>query len=261
MGGTEGGTGRLEGRIAIVTGAGSGFGEGIARRFAAEGARVVLVDIDAEGGRRVTYEIDTAHPGSAVFSRLDVSRDDDTGRMVKFALDAFGGLDILVNNAGVPQRNKPMLQVTEAEFDHIFAVNVKAIFLAMRHAVPVLIARGGGVVINIASTAANRPRPGLTWFNSSKGAVITATKSMALELAPYKIRVNAVNPVLGRTAQTETFMGGKATPEREAKFLATIPLGRLCLPEDIANAALFLASEEACFITGVALEVDGGRCV
>jgi 3-oxoacyl-[acyl-carrier protein] reductase len=180
--------------------------------------------------------------------------------MVKAAEDRFGGLDIMVNNAGYTHRNKPMLDVTDAEFDRIFAVNVKALFLAARHAVPALQRRGGGVILTTASTAGLRPRPGLTWYNSSKGAAITATKSMAVELAPLKIRVNALCPVIGETGMTGDFMG-EDTPEKRRQFISGIPLGRMSRPDDIANAALWLASDEAEFITGVALEVDGGRCV
>jgi 3-oxoacyl-[acyl-carrier protein] reductase len=166
-----------------------------------------------------------------------------------------------VNNAGITHRNQPMLDVSEEEFDRVYAVNVKSIFLAARAAVPVMRARGGGAILTIASTAGVRPRPGLTWYNGSKGAAITLTKSMAAELAPDGIRVNALNPVIGETAITELFMGVPDTPENRARFLATIPLGRFSTPLDIANAALFLCSDEAAFITGVAMEVDGGRCV
>ena len=180
--------------------------------------------------------------------------------MVEAAGERFGGLDIMVNNAGYTHRNKPMLEVTEAEFDRIYAVNVKALFLAARHVVPALERRGGGVILTTASTAGLRPRPGLTWYNSSKGAAIVATKSMAVELAPLKIRVNALCPVIGDTGMIQDFMG-EDTPERRRQFTATIPLGRMSRPDDIANAALYLASDEAGFITGVALEVDGGRCI
>ncbi|MGP1394815.1 MAG: SDR family oxidoreductase [Inquilinaceae bacterium] len=251
---------RLREKIAIVTGAGSGFGAGIARRFADEGARVVVADLDADAGRRVTGEIARHHPDSVRFVRADVSRDEDAAAMIADAVDGFGGLDILVNNAGFSHRNKPMETVTEEEFDRVFAVNVKAVFLATRHALPHLRARGGGVILNTASTAGLRPRPGLTWYNSSKGAVITASKSMATELAPDRIRVNALCPVIGDTGMTATFLGDD-TPERRATFAATIPLGRFSTPDDMAAAALYLASDEAAFITGVALEVDGGRCV
>ena len=251
---------RLEGMTAIVSGAGSGFGEGIAKRFAAEGAKILANDIDAEAVDRGTAEIGAAG-GTATSHVGDVGRDQDVARMIGAAVEAFGGLDVLVNNAGVPQRNMSMLEVDEATFDQIFRVNVKSIYLAAKHGVPALRARGGGAIINTASTAALRPRPGLTWYNGSKGAVTTITKSMALELAPDKIRVNAICPVIADNAMTIEFMGGVDTPEIREKFIATIPLGRMSTPIDIANAALFLASPEAEFITGVCLEVDGGRCV
>jgi 3-oxoacyl-[acyl-carrier protein] reductase len=250
---------RLKDKVAIVTGAGSGFGEGIARRFAAEGAKVVVADVNDQNGRRVTDAI--AKGGGAVeYAHSDVSLNKDVAAMVATAVRRFGGLDIIVNNAGVPQRNGPMLEVDEATFDRIFAVNVKSIYLAALHAVPALEKRGGGAIVNTASTAGLRPRPGLVWYNGSKGAVITLTKAMAIELAPKKIRVNALCPVAGETPMLADFMGGD-TPERRAKFIASIPLGRFSTPEDMANAALFLASDEGAFLTGVALEVDGGRCI
>lgn len=249
---------RLEGKVAIVTGAASGFGKGIAERFVREGTSVLVADLSAEAGEAVTAELNAVRAGSARFVRTDVSRDADTAVAVATAAEAFGGLDIVVNNAGYTHRNKPMAEVTEDEFDRIFAVNVKAIFLSVRHAAPYL-AEKGGSILNIASTAGLRPRPGLTWYNASKGAVITATKSMAVELAP-KIRVNCLCPVLGQTGLTSTFLG-EDTPERRAQFLATIPLGRMSTPEDIANAALYLSSDEASMVTGVALEIDGGRCI
>ncbi|UEM20704.1 SDR family oxidoreductase [Skermanella mucosa] len=251
---------RLANKIAIVTGAGSGFGEGIARTFAREGASVVVNDLDEDRGRRVADSISSGREGAAMFFKADVTDDGAVKAMVEAACERFGGLDIMVNNAGYTHRNKPMLEVTEAEFDRIYAVNVKALFLAARHVVPVLERRGGGVILTTASTAGLRPRPGLTWYNSSKGAAIVATKSMAVELAPLKIRVNALCPVIGDTGMIQDFMG-EDTPERRRQFTATIPLGRMSRPDDIANAALYLASDEAEFITGVALEVDGGRCI
>jgi 3-oxoacyl-[acyl-carrier protein] reductase len=251
---------RLLDKVAIVTGAGSGFGEGIARTFAREGARVIINDLDVERGQRVADSISAEHPDAALFVRADVTDDAAVGAMVATAEQRFGGLDIMVNNAGYTHRNKPMLEVTEEEFDRIYAVNVKALFLAARYAVPALQRRGGGVILTTASTAGLRPRPGLTWYNSSKGAAIVATKSMAVELAPLKIRVNALCPVIGETGMIQDFMG-EDTPERRRQFVASIPLGRMSRPEDIANAALYLASDEAQFITGVALEIDGGRCV
>lgn len=249
---------RLEGKVAIVTGAASGFGKGIAERFVREGASVLIADLSAEAGEAVAAALNEVRPNAARFVRTDVSRDADTAVAIATAVEAFGGLDIVVNNAGYTHRNKPMAEVTEDEFDRIFSVNVKAIFLSVRHATPYLQAKGGSI-LNIASTAGLRPRPGLTWYNASKGAVITATKSMAVELAPT-IRVNCLCPVLGQTGLTSTFLGDD-TPERRAQFLATIPLGRMSTPEDIANAALYLSSDEASMVTGVALEVDGGRCI
>jgi 3-oxoacyl-[acyl-carrier protein] reductase len=251
---------RLDDKVAIVTGAGSGFGEGIAKRFAAEGAKVVVNDIDSVGGERVVSEI-AAAGGAAAFHRAAVAVGDEVRGLVARAVDAFGRLDVLVNNAGYAVPNQPMLNVTEAEFDRIFAVNVKAIYLSALHAVPVFRRGGGGVIINIASTAGLRPRPGLTWYNGSKGAAIALTKSMAVELAPDRIRVCGVNPVIGETGLLETFMGAPDTPENRARFLASIPLGRFSTPTDIANAVLFLASDEAEFLTGICIEVDGGRCV
>ncbi len=248
---------KLEGKVAIVTGAASGFGRGIAERFVLEGAHVVLADINGAGVREVAAGLGD----SAVAVTCDVSSKIDVDAMVRAATEAFGGLDILVNNAGTTHKNQPLLDVGEAEFDRIYAVNVKSIYLSTLAAVPRMEKRGAGLILNIASTAGVRPRPGLTWYNGSKGAVITLTKSMAVELAPKNIRVNAINPVMGETGMLTQFMGMADTPENRAKFLATIPLGRLSRPHDIANAALFFADPASAFITGVALEVDGGRCV
>ena len=250
---------RLQGKVAIVTGAGSGFGEGIARRYAREGASVVVNDIDVGSGERVVREVSAAD-GRAIFCAGDVSSDSDVAALVRCALDRFGDLDIVVNNAGTTHRNRPMLEVTEEEFDRIYRVNVKSLFLTARHAVPHFRRKKSGAFVTIASTAGVRPRPGLTWYNGSKGAAIVTSRSMAVELAPDGIRVNVINPVAGETGMLAEFMGGD-TPERRAKFIATIPLGRLSQPTDIATAAVFLASDEAAFITGACLEVDGGRCV
>ena len=247
---------RLIDKTAIVTGAGSGCGKGIAMRFAKEGARVGVIDINAEAAREVASQI-----GNSAFAmEADVSIDGDVSRMVQEALDRWGQLDILVNNAGTTHRNQPMTEVTEEEYERIFAVNVKSVYLSAKHIVPVMKKQGFGVILNVASTAGVRPRPGLVWYNTSKGAMITATKAMAIELAGEKIRVNAINPVAGETGMLHLFMG-EDTPEKRAQFISSIPLGRLSLPEDMANAALFLCSDEAEMITGLCMEVDGGRCI
>jgi 3-oxoacyl-[acyl-carrier protein] reductase len=250
---------RLLGKVAIVTGAGSGFGEGIAKRFAAEGAKVVVNDVAVANGERVAREI-AAAGGAATFCAGDVSKDADVARLVATAIATYGDLDVVVNNAGVTHRNQSLLDVTEDEFDRIYRVNVKSLFLTAKHAVPHFRKKRGGVFVTIASTAGVRPRPGLTWYNGSKGAAIVTSRSMAAELAPDNIRVNVINPVAGETAMLPQFMG-QDTPEMRAKFVATIPLGRLSKPSDIATAAVFFASDEAAFVTGACLEVDGGRCV
>jgi 3-oxoacyl-[acyl-carrier protein] reductase len=250
---------RLADRVAIVTGGGFGFGEGIARRFAGEGAAVVVADIRGDQAERVAAEI-RSEGGRARAIEADVSRRVDFEEMVSAATADFGRLDAVVNNAGTTHNNTSMLEVAEDTFDRVFAVNVKSIYWSALAAVPVFRRQGGGSFINVASTAGLRPRPGLTWYNGSKGAVITISKSMAVELAPDGIRVNALCPVIGETGLTSAFMGGD-TPELRAKFTASIPLGRMSRPADIAAAALYLASEDGAFITGVALEIDGGRCV
>lgn len=247
---------RLSDKVAVVTGGGSGFGEGIARRFAEEGARVIVADLDEAAAGRVADSIGE----TALAVRADVAVGEDYEAIVSAAVGAFGRLDILVNNAGYTHRYGSMLEVDEATFDRIYAVNVKSIYHSAIHAVPVFRAQGGGVILNIASTAGLRPRPNLTWYNGSKGAVVTLTKSMAVELAPEKVRVCAIAPVAGETGMLHRFMG-EDSPERRAQFLATVPLGRLTTPADVANAALYLCSDEADFLTGVCLEVDGGRCV
>ncbi len=247
---------QLQNKVVIVTGGGSGFGEGMARRFDEEGANVVIADIDKKNGERVAAEM-----SSPFFVETDVSSNESVAALVSKTVTEFGCLDVLINNAGMPQRRGPMTDVDEATFDRIFAVNVKSIFLTCKHAVPELQKTRSGVILNTASTAAKSPRPGLTWYNGSKGAVLTLTKSMALELAPKNIRVNAINPVIGETGMTREFLGGEDTPALREKFIETIPLGRMSTPIDIANAALFLCSEEASLITGVCLEVDGGRCI
>lgn len=250
---------RLANKVALVTGAASGFGQGIAERFAREGAALVVNDIDRAGAERVAAAINR-EGGRAVGCAGDVSLDADVAMLVRVAQETYGRIDIVVNNAGTTHRNQPMLEVSEADFDRIYAVNVKSLFLSARHAVPVFRKQGGGVFITIASTAGVRPRPGLTWYNGSKGAAIVTSRSMAAELAADRIRVNVINPVAGETGMLAKFMG-EDTPEMRAKFIASIPLGRLSLPSDIASAAVFLASDDAAFITGACLEVDGGRCV
>ena len=247
---------RLAGKIAIVTGAASGFGEGIARKFVAEGARVVVADRDGEGAMRVADALGLDAAGV----RADVTKAADVEAMVRIAIERFDGLDILVNNAGMGHLPQPLESLDEADFDRILAVNVKAIYLAAKEVVPRFKAQKRGVILNIASTAGVSPRPRLTWYNASKGWVITATRSMAVELAPFGIRVCALNPVAGETPMLKTFMG-EDTPEVRARFLATIPIGRFSTPEDLGNAACFLCSDEASMITGVAMEVDGGRCI
>lgn len=247
-------------RTAIVTGAGGGFGEGIAKHFAALGAAVVVADIRGDEAARVAGEI-TKAGGRAVGTTTDVTKDADVRAMVDLALTSFGGLDIMVNNAGTTHKNRPMLDVDEATFDRVYDTNVKSLYLSAKHSVPVFRKAGHGVIINIASTAGVRPRPGLTWYNGSKGAAIILTKSMAAELAPDHIRVNAINPVMGETGLLKDFLPGEDSAEVRARIISTIPLGRLSQPMDIARACAFLASDDADFITGVCLEVDGGRCV
>ena len=247
---------RLESKVAIVTGGGSGFGEGIARKFVAEGAKVLIADRDAAGGERVAKALGA----SARSLCVDVSKAADVQAMVDAAHDHFGALNVLVNNAGVSHLPQPMEEVSEDDFDRILGVNVKAIYLAAKVVVPRFKAQRSGVILNIASTAGVSPRPRLSWYNASKGWVITATRAMAVELAPFGVRVVALNPVAGETPLLKTFMG-EDTPEMRAKFLATIPLGRFSTPEDLGNAACFLCSDEASMITGVCMEVDGGRCI
>ncbi len=248
--------GRLSGKVAIVTGASQGFGKGIAELFHSEGAKVVVADILDEAGQQVAASLD-----GAIYQHADVSSRADTAAMINSATDAFGRLDILVNNAGFSHNNKPIADVTDEDYDRIFDVNVRSIFYAVQESLPVFKAQGSGNIINTSSTAGLRPRPGLSVYNSSKGAVNTLTKSLAVELAPEHIRVNAICPVIGETGLLETFMGVKDTPENRKRFEQTIPLGRFSRPQDIAQAMLFLASSDSEFITGVTLEVDGGRCV
>jgi 3-oxoacyl-[acyl-carrier protein] reductase len=252
---------RLKNKSIIVTGAGSGIGEGIAKRLAQEGAAIVVNDLVPAGAQRVSDEIN-ALGGQACVVPADVTRNEDMKRLVDSALQQFGRLDVMVNNAGWTHRNQSALTVSEEEFDRCYAVNVKSIYLSCLHAVPIFRAQGGGSFINIASTAGVRPRPGLTWYNGSKGAAIVTSKSLAAELGPDNIRVNCLNPVMNpSTGMGELFAGGELTEERLARFRATIPLGRFSTALDVANAALFLASDEAAFISGVCIEVDGARCV
>jgi 3-oxoacyl-[acyl-carrier protein] reductase len=252
---------RLQGKSIIVTGSGGGIGEGIARRLAEEGASVIVNDINPAMGEKVAADI-RAQGGQAAFFAADVTSSADVKALVDFAVQRNGKLDVMVNNAGWTHRNQPALDVPEDEFDKCYAVNVKSIYLSTIHAVPHLRANGGGAFINIASTAGVRPRPGLTWYNGSKGAVITTSKSLAAELGPDNIRVNCINPVMNPfTGLGTSFAGGELTEERLARFRSTIPLGRFSTALDVANAVLFLASDEAAFVSGVCLEVDGARCV
>ena len=245
---------RLQGKVAVVTGGASGFGEGIARRFAADGAHVVIADLNKDAAEKLANDIG----GLAV--RTDVSRGDDVKALARAAIDRFGGIDILVNNAGIGHKPQPLDTLSEEDFDRIVAINAKSVFLTAREIVPLMKANKHGAILNIASTGGVSPRPNLTWYNASKGWMITATRAMAVELAPFGIRVNAINPVAGETPLLATFMG-EDTPQIRAKFLASIPIGRFSTPQDIAAAAAFLCSDEASMITGVALEVDGGRCI
>ncbi|MGP3661529.1 SDR family oxidoreductase [Burkholderia gladioli] len=251
---------RLAGKTAIVTGGGSGFGEGIAKTYAREGANVVVNDLNGAAAERVASEIAVAG-GKAIAVPGDVSRGEDWRALLAATLEDFRQVHILVNNAGTTHRNKPVLEVSEAEYDRVYAVNMKSLFWSVQTLVPYFRQAGGGVFVNIASTAGIRPRPGLVWYNSTKGAMITASKALAAELGADRIRVNCINPVLGETGLMTKFMGVEDSPENRQRFLATIPLGRLSTPQDIANAALYLASDEAEFITGTCLEVDGGRCI
>ncbi|MDR6535324.1 SDR family oxidoreductase [Variovorax soli] len=252
---------RVKDKSIIVTGAGGGIGEGIAKRLAAEGAQVIVNDIASEPGEQVVQAIRRAG-GKASFFAADVTKSAEVQALVTAAVQRHGKLDVMVNNAGWTHRNRPALEVSEEEFDRCFAVNMKSIYLSTIHAVPAFRANGGGAFINIASTAGVRPRPGLTWYNGSKGAVITTSKSLAAEFGPDNIRVNCINPVFNPdTGLAAEFAGGPITEERKARFLATIPLGRFSTALDVANAALYLASDEAAFISGVCIEVDGARCV
>ncbi len=247
---------RLNGKTAIVTGGASGFGAGIVKKFVAEGARVMIADINAEAAKAMAQEIGE----QAIAQAVDVSNSESVSQLAAAAIMAFGKLDILVNNAGVSHMPAALDDISEEDFDRVLAVNVKSVYLTARHLVPHMKANKAGAILNVASTAGVSPRPRLSWYNASKGWMITATKSMAVELAPLGIRVNAINPVAGETPLLKTFMG-EDTPEMRAKFLATIPIGRFSTPEDMGNAACFLCSDEASMVTGIAMEVDGGRCI
>jgi 3-oxoacyl-[acyl-carrier protein] reductase len=247
---------RLTGKNAIVTGAASGFGEGIARKFVAEGARVMIADLNGDGAKTLANELGD----KTIAWAADVSKDADVKSMIDAAQQAFGQIDILINNAGTTHLPAPMEDVSEDDFDRVFAVNCKSVYLTAKHCVPLFKAQGSGVILNVASTAGVSPRPRLNWYNASKGWMNNATKGMAVELAPLGIRVNAINPVAGDTPLLKSFMG-EDTPEVRAKFLSTIPLGRFSTPEDMGNAACYLCSDEASMVTGVCMEVDGGRCI
>ncbi|MDN3720610.1 glucose 1-dehydrogenase [Roseibium salinum] len=237
-----------------MTGGASGFGAGIVRKFAAEGARVLIADLNIALGEEIASEVG----GIAV--KVDVASNDSVKLLAETAFTTFGTVDILVNNAGITHLPKPMQDVSEEEFDRVMAVNCKSVYLTARHFAPRMIAAGTGAILNVASTAGLSPRPRLNWYNASKGWMITATKTMAVELAPSGVRVNAICPVAGETPLLKSFMG-EDTPEMRAKFLSTIPIGRFSTPEDMGNAACFLCSDEAGMVTGVAMEVDGGRCI
>jgi 3-oxoacyl-[acyl-carrier protein] reductase len=255
----EGGKGtmRLKDKVALVTGGASGFGAGIVRRFAKEGAKIVILDLNGDAAQAVAAEAG----GTALAIAGDVTKRADIDSAVGTAMNAFKRLDIVVNNAGWTHRNQPLLEVTEDEFDRVFEINVKSIFHMTNSVVPHMRQQGGGCIINVGSTAGVRPRPGLTWYNATKGAVNLLSKSMAVELAADRIRVNCIAPVIGETALLESFMGVPDTPENRAKFIATIPLGRMSRPEDVAKACVYLASDDAEFLTGVILPVDGGRTI
>ncbi|PLB51964.1 oxidoreductase [Aspergillus steynii IBT 23096] len=249
---------RLHGKVAIVTGGGSGFGAAIARRFGEEGASVIIADINADGGQKVAAQ----DPDHLLFQATDVTSAEDWKAVVDTAFEKFGRLDVLVNNAGTTYRNKPTAEVTEAEWERVFNVNVKSIFLGTNAFMPRLMEQGqGGSMINVSSTGASRPRPGLVWYNASKGAVSNATKGLAAEYGPHNIRVNTVSPLLSGTALFSMFTGMPDTPENRDKFIGNVPLGRLTDPDDVANMCLYLASDEGSFVNGTEMIVDGGKCI
>jgi len=243
-------------KVAIVTGGASGFGEGIVRKFVEEGAQVLIVDTNIDAAKNLARELGTA----TLACETDVSLSKDVENMKDTALKAFGRIDVLVNNAGVTHKPMAMEDVSEADFDRVFAVNAKSVFLSAKQIIPVMKAQGSGAILNVASTGAVSPRPNLSWYNATKGWMITATRTMAVELAPKNIRVNAINPVAGETPLLKSFMG-EDTPQIREKFLSTIPMGRFSTPKDMGNAACYLCSDEASMVTGVCMEVDGGRCI
>ena len=247
---------RLKDKCAIVTGGASGFGEGIVRKFIAEGARVIIADLNGDGAQTLADELGA----NATAHQVNVANGEDVKAMVAAALDVLGHIDILVNNAGTTHLPAPMEDISEDDFDRVLAVNAKSVYLTAREIVPLMKSQGSGAILNVASTAAVSPRPRLSWYNASKGWMTTATKGMAVELAPHGVRVNAINPVAGETPLLKMFMG-EDTPEVRAKFLSTIPMGRFSTPEDMGNAACYLCSDEASMVTGVCMEVDGGRCI
>ena len=247
---------RLHNKVAIVTGAASGFGEGIARKFIAEGAKVIVADINGEAANKLAKEL-----GERSLSvTVNVAQSEDVKALAEQTMQSFGCIDILVNNAGVTHLPMPMDTISEEDFDRVLAVNAKSVYLSAKHIVPIMKTQQRGAILNVASTAGVSPRPNLSWYNASKGWMITATKSMAVELAPFQVRVNAINPVAGETPLLKSFMG-EDTPEIRAKFLSTIPLGRFSTPDDMGHAACYLCSDEASMVTGVCMEVDGGRCI
>lgn len=245
-------------KVALVTGGASGFGAAVAHRLSQQGAAVVIADLNAEGAQQMAQEI-TAAGGRALAIRCDVSQEGDYRAAVEMALTQLGGLHIVVNNAGTTHRNKPALEVTEAEFERVYRVNLKSIYWSAQCALPVLVQQGGGVIVNVASTTGVRPGPGLTWYSGSKAAVINLTKGLALEFAKTGVRINAVCPMIGETPMMKDFMGMEDTPQNRERFLSRIPLGRFTRPEDVASAVTFLASDDASFLTGICLDVDGGR--
>ncbi len=245
---------KLKNKIAIITGAASGFGKGIAKKFTEEGAKLIMVDINSKLLKKTSNNLFQDH------FVADVSKSIDFKSLLNFAYKKHGNIDIVVNNAGITHKPKFMELVNEKEFDNVFNVNAKSVYYCGKFFVPKMKKKRKGVILNVASTAGLSPRPKLNWYNASKGWMITATKAMAIELAPYNVRVNAIAPVAGITPLLKSFMGGN-TPKKKQSFLSTIPIGRFSTPQDMGNAACFLCSDEASMITGTILEVDGGRCI